>query len=132
MSSFYYPDSPPKILMEVLKSNFKSLGRKVADAPRPVWSFAGWNTHLIYAEPIILTLPYMRRLLPKAWCIVMCSITICGYSRDFTFYESASAATYKLAFFQGVTITGKVVDETGVGMPGVNVIVKGTSNRYHY
>ncbi|HZB13116.1 MAG TPA: TonB-dependent receptor [Chryseolinea sp.] len=70
----------------------------------------------------------MRRLLPKVWCIAMCSITICGYSRDFTFYEAASAATYKLTFFQGVTITGKVVDETGVGMPGVNVIVKGTSN----
>jgi hypothetical protein len=33
MSSFYYPDSPPKILMEFLESNFKSLGRKVVDAP---------------------------------------------------------------------------------------------------
>jgi hypothetical protein len=33
MSSFYYPDSPPKIVMEVLESNFESLGRKVADAP---------------------------------------------------------------------------------------------------
>ena len=31
------------------------------------------------------------------------------------------------AFFQSETITGKVVDEAGLGMPGVNVVVKGTS-----
>src|SRR6186713_899373 len=69
---------------------------------------------------------YMRRLLPKVWWIAMCSISICGYSRDLTFHESASS--HKLAFFQSVAITGKVVDEAGLGMPGVNVIVKGTSN----
>lgn len=34
MSSFYYPDSPPKILMEVLESNFRSVSAKVAVAPR--------------------------------------------------------------------------------------------------
>ena len=33
MSSLYYPDSPPKILLEVLKINFNSVGRKVGDAP---------------------------------------------------------------------------------------------------
>ena len=57
----------------------------------------------------------------------MCSISICGYSRDLTFYESASESSHKLAFFQSETITGKVVDEAGLGMPGVNVVVKGTS-----
>ena len=67
----------------------------------------------------------MRRLLPKVWWIAMCSISICGYSRDLTFYESASL--HKLTYFQSSTITGKVVDETGTGMPGVNVVVKGTS-----
>ena len=71
----------------------------------------------------------MRRLLPKVWWIAMCSISICGYSRDLTFHESASESSHKLAFFQSETITGKVVDEAGLGMPGVNVIVKGTSNR---
>ena len=70
---------------------------------------------------------YMRRLLPKVWCIAMCSISICGYSRDLTFYESASESSHKVAFFQSETITGKVLDEAGLGMPGVNVIVKGTS-----
>ena len=58
----------------------------------------------------------------------MCSISICGYSRDFTFYESASESLHNVTFFQSETITGKVVDEAGLGMPGVNVIVKGTSN----
>ena len=69
----------------------------------------------------------MRRLLPKVWCIAMCSISICGYSRDFTFYESASESLHNVTFFQSATITGKVLDEAGLGMPGVNVIVKGTS-----
>jgi TonB-linked SusC/RagA family outer membrane protein len=70
----------------------------------------------------------MRRLLPKVWWIAMCSISICGYSRDFTFHELASKSSNNLAFFQSTTISGKVLDEAGVGMPGVNVIVKGTSN----
>jgi len=58
----------------------------------------------------------------------MCSISICGYSRDLTFYESTSESSHNLTFFQSVTISGKVLDEAGLGMPGVNVIVKGTSN----
>jgi len=57
----------------------------------------------------------------------MCSISICGYSRDLTFHESASESSHELSLFQSETITGKVVDEAGLGMPGVNVIVKGTS-----
>jgi TonB-dependent starch-binding outer membrane protein SusC len=32
------------------------------------------------------------------------------------------------AFAQDITVTGKVTDETGSGMPGVNVLVKGTPN----
>jgi TonB-linked SusC/RagA family outer membrane protein len=58
----------------------------------------------------------------------MCSISICGYSRDLTFYESTSESSRNLTLFQSATISGKVLDEAGSGMPGVNVIVKGTSN----
>jgi hypothetical protein len=32
------------------------------------------------------------------------------------------------SFFQSDVIRGKIVDEAGAGLPGVNVIIKGTSN----
>ncbi|WP_276370725.1 TonB-dependent receptor [Chryseolinea sp. H1M3-3] len=61
----------------------------------------------------------MRKLLLLfLWGIAMCSLPLCSYSRNFT----------PTNYFQASTITGKVVDEAGEGMPGVNVIVKGTSN----
>ncbi|MBL0744508.1 SusC/RagA family TonB-linked outer membrane protein [Chryseolinea lacunae] len=40
-------------------------------------------------------------------------------------YANASGA---MAMLQATTVTGTVSDDSGVGMPGVNVIVKGTSN----
>jgi TonB-linked SusC/RagA family outer membrane protein len=52
-------------------------------------------------------------------------MSLCGYSRDLT---SSDLAPETLNFFQSLTVGGKVVDEAGAGMPGVNVIVKGTSN----
>jgi TonB-linked SusC/RagA family outer membrane protein len=59
----------------------------------------------------------MRRLLPLLLWIGMCSISLCAYPHDFTLSN----------YFQSPAISGKVVDETGTGMPGVNVVVKGTS-----
>ena len=35
-----------------------------------------------------------------------------------------------VALAQERVVTGTVVDETGTGMPGVNVLVKGTTYRY--
>ena len=59
----------------------------------------------------------MRRLLLLLLWIGMCSISFCAYPHDLTLSS----------YFQSSTVTGKVVDETGTGMPGVNVVVKGTS-----
>ncbi len=69
----------------------------------------------------------MRRILPHVFAIAMCSLSLCGYSNDLTFFSIVSG-TNNSNFLQAVKITGKVTDETGTGMPGVNVIVKGTSN----
>jgi TonB-linked SusC/RagA family outer membrane protein len=70
----------------------------------------------------------MRRILPHVLWIAMCSLTLCAYSRDFTFSNASSGALDNSSFLQSLTIKGKVIDETGAGMPGVNVVVKGTSN----
>src|SRR5918993_2434277 len=40
----------------------------------------------------------------------------------------ASAASGAVSFFQNSTVTGQVNDESGSPLPGVNVILKGTSN----
>ena len=70
----------------------------------------------------------MRRVLLKVCWMALCTISVCGYSGDLISAGSATS-TYSLhGVFQSQTITGKVTDEAGVGMPGVNVIVKGTSN----
>jgi TonB-linked SusC/RagA family outer membrane protein len=63
----------------------------------------------------------MRRLLPQFLWIALCSLPLCGYSHVLAISNS------ELSLFQATTVKGKVVDDTGVGMPGVNVIVKGTS-----
>jgi TonB-linked SusC/RagA family outer membrane protein len=60
--------------------------------------------------------------------MALCTISVCGYSGDLTSAGSATSTHALPDFFQSQTITGKVTDEAGVGMPGVNVIVKGTSN----
>lgn len=41
---------------------------------------------------------------------------------------STSESSGTMAFFQTSTVTGSVADESGAPLPGVNVIVKGTSN----
>src|SRR5688572_25658038 len=63
----------------------------------------------------------MRRLLPQFLWIALCSLPLCGYSHVLALSNS------EFSRFQATTVKGKVVDDTGVGMPGVNVIVKGTS-----
>ena len=68
----------------------------------------------------------MRRLLPLFLWMVMCSLSLCGYSLDLTF--SNATPFRNPAYLQSLTITGKVTDDAGSGMPGVNILVKGTSN----
>ena len=68
----------------------------------------------------------MRRLLPQVLWMALCTISLCSYSNASIL--SHSRADVEGMLFQAQTITGKVLDETGTGMPGVNVIVKGTSN----
>jgi len=70
----------------------------------------------------------MRRLLLLAWWTAISSLSICGYSRDLTSVDSPPEAFNNSEHFQSPTITGKVTDDTGMGMPGVNVLLKGTSN----
>jgi TonB-linked SusC/RagA family outer membrane protein len=57
---------------------------------------------------------------------LLCSAALPGYSRNLS--HSDSPPTLSLTPPQSLVISGKVVDEGGIGMPGVNVIVKGTSN----
>jgi TonB-linked SusC/RagA family outer membrane protein len=71
----------------------------------------------------------MRRVLPLFLCVVLC----CQYGHASP--RKLSAVRFTLtssddfpSIFQSTRITGKVTDDAGVGMPGVNVIVKGTSN----
>ena len=70
----------------------------------------------------------MRRVLLQVCWMALCTISVCGYSGDLISAGSATSTVSRPGFFQSQTITGKVTDEAGVGMPGVNVIVKGTSN----
>src|SRR5687767_15105616 len=69
----------------------------------------------------------MRRLLPLFLWIALYSCALCGYSRDLTVSVSL-IKTRTSNFLQATTVTGKVADEGGVGMPGVNVLVQGTAN----
>ncbi len=69
----------------------------------------------------------MRRLLYLLLWIAACSVSLYGYSRDLTFSKPFHVNISPI-YLQASTVTGKVIDESGVGMPGVNVIVKGTSN----
>src|SRR5688500_5324244 len=68
----------------------------------------------------------MRRVLPLLWWMAVCTLPLHSYSRDLT-YHSTPAITTESSFLQA-SISGKVIDDTGSGMPGVNVIIKGTSN----
>lgn len=68
----------------------------------------------------------MRRVLLHVLWVATCSLPLYGYSTNLT--SSRSETLIAPNSLQALTITGKVTDETGSGMPGVNVIVKGTSN----
>src|ERR1044071_5091872 len=39
----------------------------------------------------------------------------------------SATSTYRTDFFQGTTVTGKIIDEKGEPLPGANVLVKGTT-----
>src|SRR5258707_10267014 len=54
--------------------------------------------------------------------IPMLMLPLCGVSMSFnpTVYSSLNPAD--------ITVKGKVTDETGEGLPGVNILVKGTAN----
>ena len=69
----------------------------------------------------------MRRLLPLFLWMALFSCALCGYSRDLAVSVPYSNVRIS-SLFQTKTVTGKVIDESGVGMPGVNVLVQGTSN----
>jgi TonB-linked SusC/RagA family outer membrane protein len=69
-----------------------------------------------------------RVLLLQVMWIVLCSSSLYAYSHESTFLVPASGKPIDLDFFQSQTVKGKVTDETGSGMPGVNVVIKGTSN----
>ncbi len=67
----------------------------------------------------------MRRLLPLFLWISLCGCSLYGYSRDLTVAVTSSPHAKNMAF--QAAVSGKVTDETGVGMPGVNVLIQGTS-----
>src|SRR5688500_8318459 len=72
----------------------------------------------------------MIRILPLFLWIPLCFLALCGYSRHSNPSYSASAASTFISprLLQSQVISGKVTDDSGVGMPGVHVLVKGTSN----
>ena len=71
----------------------------------------------------------MRRVILLLLCAASGSIVLQARPINSSFSALANRADKTPTFlFQSVTVTGKVTDESGAGMPGVNVIVKGTSS----
>ena len=70
----------------------------------------------------------MRRLLPLFLWIALPSGALCGYSSHPIVLNSSGSSSSTVSYFQDHTVTGKVTDDSGVGMPGVNVLLQGTSN----
>ena len=70
----------------------------------------------------------MRRIVPLFLWISLCCSAWSGYSLDLVNPIASPGKSFPVVSLQSLTISGKVSDESGVGMPGVNVIVKGTSN----
>ncbi|MEX1239848.1 MAG: TonB-dependent receptor [Cyclobacteriaceae bacterium] len=68
----------------------------------------------------------MSRVLPLFLWISLCGVSLSGYSRNLS--NSDSPPTLSPPPLQSLVISGKIADEGGIGMPGVNVLVKGTSN----
>jgi TonB-linked SusC/RagA family outer membrane protein len=59
----------------------------------------------------------------------ICGAILLAFPHDLS-ASTGESGVFKSArlYFQAVTVSGKVTDDAGVGMPGINVIVKGTSN----
>ncbi|HTN05753.1 TonB-dependent receptor [Agriterribacter sp.] len=82
------------------------------------------------------------KLLPRIWSGTMCAL--CGFILPFFSCspllanntnppvmhtaERLHPAEYKASNFQNTAITGKITDENGNGIPGANVLEKGTNN----
>src|ERR1043165_6370922 len=72
---------------------------------------------------------HMRRVLPLFLCVVLSCLHMHAAPREsFVFRITPGNSDDSPSIFQSTRITGKVTDDAGVGMPGVNIIVKGTSN----
>ena len=71
----------------------------------------------------------MRRILQLMLWNALCGAILLAFPHDLS-ASTGESGVFKSArlYLQAVTVSGKVTDEAGVGMPGINVIVKGTSN----
>lgn len=71
----------------------------------------------------------MRQVVPLLLWMVLCIVSWHGYSHERSSpLLMGKTHRHDANRFQSVNVTGKVADESGVGMPGVNIIVKGTSH----
>src|SRR6476620_2179449 len=78
---------------------------------------------------MVTTKPYfMKRLLPMSLWMVLVISTVPGFAKTEMKVFADPDVGSRDAVFQGTRISGKVSDDAGVGMPGVNVILKGSAN----
>lgn len=68
----------------------------------------------------------MRKSVPKMGRLLVPAALSCLPMQPLLAHEVAATATHKLALAAG-PVTGRIVDEKGEGLPGVNVLVKGTN-----
>lgn len=72
----------------------------------------------------------MQGKLPK-WSLLrmaLCLLATLGLvTPPVTGFAATANAAYRTDFFQGLTVTGKIIDEKGEPLPGANVLVKGTT-----
>jgi len=61
------------------------------------------------------------------WILLICTPSFAAKD-SFEGKESASLLNSAPLFFQADAIRGRIVDDAGAGIPGVNIIIKGTSN----
>src|SRR5688572_20134985 len=69
----------------------------------------------------------MKRVLQHVGWMALCCSSFLGTARDLSLLSPPPNITGATTL-QVSKVTGKVTDETGNGMPGVSVSVKGTSN----
>ena len=68
----------------------------------------------------------MRKSVPKMGRLLVPAALSCLPLQSLLAHEAAAPETHKLARTAG-PVTGRIVDEKGAGLPGVNVLVKGTN-----